>query len=131
MRVLSRSSSRDHVRTVNNWAIGPESALRKIIVRNSRNKTTVTTKGNRLTLNQIWTVHQRRKELLTALGEKRKLSTSGLMMLARVEFDDIFGFTMGVTPPAHAKQDKPKLNPFLVYIDSFANMSFVANEHLL
>jgi hypothetical protein len=23
------------------------------------------------------------------------------------------------------------LNPFLVYIDSFANMSFVANEHLL
>jgi hypothetical protein len=37
----------------------------------------------------------------------------------------------GVTPPAHAKQDKPKLNPFLVYIDSFAIMSFVANEHLL
>ena len=46
----------------------------------------------------------------------------------RDDFDDIFGFTVGATPH---KQDKPKLDPFLVYIDSLANMSFAANEHLL
>jgi hypothetical protein len=59
-----------------------ESALKKIIV---RNKTTVTTKGSRLTLNPTRIVHhRRRKELLTMVGGKRKLSTSELVMLVTI-----------------------------------------------
>ena len=110
-----------------------ESALKKIIV---RNKTTVTTSERTgrsrllMTLNPTRIVHhRRRKELLTMVGGKRKLSFNVRAGDARDDFDDIFGFTVGVTPH---KQDKPKLGPFLVYIiDSLTNMSFAANEHLL
>jgi hypothetical protein len=65
-----------------------ESALKKIIV---RNKTTVTTSERTgrsrllMTLNPTRIVHhRRRKELLTMVGGKRKLSTSELVMLVTI-----------------------------------------------